>query len=305
MLLSGLQAAGKTSILKVLDHDFTRLHQLKPTMGTERTMLSLMGMTLVRWDLGGQEKYRQRYLAEMEKYFGDLTLLLYVIDVQEAREDWIQKTLDFLGKILDFLRERGENPIIAVLFHKFDPDLLMDESLNRRMRQYMDDINEIKGDLEVWYYPTSIFDRVNLVNVFSHVILQVYPQREIIEDELKKIRAGLETPILCLADSTPFILGRVVRDGVAEATIKRFESTLLSNISLVKNKPDVPKFQLDLFDAQVSFLLFPFKVNEEQFFIAGLWDRLLFANPDDLAVFEERLMANVLKIEKVLALFFA
>ncbi|MHA1733053.1 MAG: ADP-ribosylation factor-like protein [Promethearchaeota archaeon] len=306
LLITGIQAAGKTSILKVIDQDFVHLHQLKPTLAVERTMVSLLGMTFVRWDLGGQEKYRERYLEDMEKYFGGMNLLVYVIDIQEEEHERIEDTLSFFERILDFVRQKESKPVFtAVLFHKFDPDLIADTRLNLRMREYIERINSFKGeDYDIWFYPTSIFDRTTLLTVFSHVILQVYPRREIIEDELLKVRETMETPILCVADSTPFILGKVVRDGFPEKEQKKFLTSLIANVSILRSKPEKPEFHLDLFNPQVSLLLVPFEINDDTYYFAGLWDRLMFLNEEDVAAFKRRLDDNTLKIGKILEIFY-
>ncbi len=306
LLLTGIQGAGKTSILKVLDQDFIHLHHLKPTLGVERTMASILGLNFVRWDLGGQEKYRERYLEDLEKYFGNMNLLVYVIDIQEDNEQRIQDTLTFFETILKFIEEKSYNPdFIAVLFHKFDPDIITNELMNTRMKELIGRINSFRSsNQELWFYPTSIFDRATLVTVFSHVILQVYPRREIIETELKKIREFLETPILCITDSTPFILGKVGESGISDKDERQFTNSLISNVSLLRTKEQQPEFHMDLFNPQVSFLMVPIQVKHDWYYLAGLWDRHLFLHEDEVVAFKDKLQANTMKIQKVLELFY-
>jgi len=60
IVLSGLDYAGKTSILTALDKkfDFEKyIAQLKPTIKVEYNKRNFLGYTIYIWDMGGQERY--------------------------------------------------------------------------------------------------------------------------------------------------------------------------------------------------------------------------------------------------------
>ncbi|MHA1730669.1 MAG: ADP-ribosylation factor-like protein [Promethearchaeota archaeon] len=302
LLLTGIQAAGKTSILRVLDNDFVTLHQLRPTTGVERSMVEVLGMTFVRWDLGGQQTYRDRYLADMEKYFGGLNLLVYVVDIQD--EQYVEETINYLENVLDFVKTQEVKPYVAVFFHKFDPDVFTDAGLNTRMREYIERVDRLRGDLKVDYYPTSIYDRDTLTMVFSQVILQAYPRRELIRDELEAVKGELSSPILSVADSTPFVLGHVVEDDFPEMFQKRFNHLLITNINLLRHKLEMPNFQLDLFDPNRSVFLAPFQIKETYYFLAGLLDKGMLSESGDLGRFKQKVAESTARVSKVLSLFY-
>ncbi len=58
ILFCGLENGGKTSILLMLDKRFSLLPTVKPTIKAKRTFHtnSLLGTSIVRWDLGGQKR---------------------------------------------------------------------------------------------------------------------------------------------------------------------------------------------------------------------------------------------------------
>ena len=74
ILFCGIENGGKTSILLLLDKKFSLLPTVKPTIKAKRTIYSnsLLGTTIVRWDLGGQKNYRKIYLGNKSKYFTEM-----------------------------------------------------------------------------------------------------------------------------------------------------------------------------------------------------------------------------------------
>ena len=56
LVMAGLDFAGKTSILKILEGSYSDLDQIKPTLGSERTEWDILGFKIINWDLGGQKQ---------------------------------------------------------------------------------------------------------------------------------------------------------------------------------------------------------------------------------------------------------
>ena len=64
IIISGLDNAGKTSILTALDkkYDFQKeIAELKPTIRIEYHQTMFLGNNVNIWDMGGQEQYRELY----------------------------------------------------------------------------------------------------------------------------------------------------------------------------------------------------------------------------------------------------
>ena len=66
----GLDAVGKTSIISFLEKKLVKGKSMKPTVGAEITTqkISLLGVEIYHWDLGGQEQYRQQYYYDSGKH---------------------------------------------------------------------------------------------------------------------------------------------------------------------------------------------------------------------------------------------
>src|SRR4030042_643204 len=60
IILAGLDNAGKTSLLSVLQNKYSVIKNLLPTRGLSRETLEFFGMTLTAWDLGGEIAYREK-----------------------------------------------------------------------------------------------------------------------------------------------------------------------------------------------------------------------------------------------------
>ncbi len=54
ILFTGLDGAGKTSIILALQREFSKIAVIEPTRGPHRTTFKLLGREVSEWDLGGQ-----------------------------------------------------------------------------------------------------------------------------------------------------------------------------------------------------------------------------------------------------------
>ena len=62
ILFTGLDDAGKTSIILALKREYSKIAIIKPTKGAQRRIFEFLGKDISEWDLGGQERYRISYL---------------------------------------------------------------------------------------------------------------------------------------------------------------------------------------------------------------------------------------------------
>ena len=130
IIVSGLDNAGKTSILTALDkkYDFEKdIVQLKPTIRIEYHKMNFLRNNTVFWDMGGQETYRDIYVNYQDVYFDATDLLIYVIDIQDP--DRFDNSLEYLNSILSFFEKSEMKVPIIITFHKFDPELKANEQI--------------------------------------------------------------------------------------------------------------------------------------------------------------------------------
>jgi len=120
ILLAGLDNAGKTAILNILMKR-SNIASLKPTIDVSIEQLSAENVTFSIWDMGGQEKYRENYMANPERYFINVQSVIYVIDVQDKANYDVSK--EYLMKVLDLLESFSEYPDFYIFLHKADPQI--------------------------------------------------------------------------------------------------------------------------------------------------------------------------------------
>jgi len=140
--LLGLDNAGKTSLLYFLDRKFNLIRRLKPTTKAEvnSKKLDLLGLNLNMWDFGGQSNYRKQYLEEKDKYFSNINACFFVIDIQDKKRAKI--AISYMQNLAKLIRNFNPNlRDLVVLFHKFDPELRVDE-------EYIDLVDKLKNQIE-------------------------------------------------------------------------------------------------------------------------------------------------------------
>jgi len=177
VVVIGLDNAGKTAILSKFGDrlGIMDLAELKPTKGVERHYIKTEDseLDLFIWDMGGQVKYRNQYLENPEKYFFQIDLLIYVIDVQDSER--YAETFEYFEKILEILKTLEENPFVLIYIHKYDPDLRREPEILLGVELLKDNLNQLLNQYGFDYeaYLTSIFSLISNEPQFSRYIKDV------------------------------------------------------------------------------------------------------------------------------------
>ncbi len=171
----GLDFAGKTSILKVLEGSYSSLDQIKPTLGRNRTEWDILGFKIINWDLSGQKQYRDEYLANKEQVLRDTNLLIYVVDAQDASR--FEEAGIYFDNVLKALEELKIRCPVLLCIHKMDPDILNEPEIQNNLEKIEDLFSEYsqRHDVEIKVFTTSIFDQKSLIEMFSEGIRQLMP----------------------------------------------------------------------------------------------------------------------------------
>ena len=96
MLLLGLDAAGKTTILYKLK--LNELVQTIPTIGFNVETVEYKNLRFTIWDVGGQEKIRNLW----KHYYTNTNALIFVVDSND------KKRIDIAAKELHFMMNAEE-----------------------------------------------------------------------------------------------------------------------------------------------------------------------------------------------------
>lgn len=180
--IAGLGAAGKSSLLKTLQHQKTMSVNM-PTMGARIESLTFLGLPITVWDLGGQLGFRKLYLDEPHHYLARIMLLIFVIDIQNTRMD---EARQYLNDLIIKLKYMKENPKIYLVLHKCDPNIDVDfiEKSSALILKEFDSMLIKAGVKKYKMLKTSIYDVEGLVHSFSRVFSEISPISKIISDSL-------------------------------------------------------------------------------------------------------------------------
>jgi len=226
VIISGLDNAGKTSILTALDkkYDFQKdIISLTPTIRVEYQATEFLKNRIVFWDMGGQEKYRKLYREKQDLYFADTDLLVYIIDIQDTER--IETALTYLDAILqNFEINKMDVPLI-ISFHKFDPEFSRNEGMIEEIESLREHLLKKYPSFKILFQQTSIYDIISIIQLISYG-LSVFDEKFFVLSELlEKHLNQFESESLILFDKNGIILSEYYKDNIEpEVYIELIES---------------------------------------------------------------------------------
>jgi len=207
ILFVGLDRAGKTSFLHGIKKRYSEIIKVLPTKGVNRTeekIFEEQNSQISIWDLGGQQKYREKFLEQGKIYLYNVDLLFYFIDIQDAKR--IKEAIDLFKKILKSLRELDEFPPIVVCVNKFDPDLKKSKEIRKNVKLIEEEIIKCSSEFFFKIFHTSVFDHWSLISAYSYGLSQLSPNRELFENQLKFLANKTKSDALLLLNDNGIIL---------------------------------------------------------------------------------------------------
>ncbi|HME53169.1 MAG TPA: ADP-ribosylation factor-like protein [Candidatus Lokiarchaeia archaeon] len=298
ILFSGLDFAGKSSIIATVKNEFEKIVNPQPTKLTERSEFTFLGQSVHDWDMGGQRLYRIQYLKRPMMYYADTSVLFYVIDVLD--EERYDEAIDFLYDTLQLFDKLNVNPLISILFHKFDPDVERDSKKNRielKITALTNKIKVLAYGRDILFYRTSIFNKYSVIEAFSRTLLQLFPDKNLVDYALAELAQKTGANIIIILDETRLILGKniIESDDIQyDELVKLAQNTLLSFLYLNENFQFYPFLKSNYLIIQLekySFLWSQIEENGHSFYI------IVFK---DGAKFDELLKMDVQSVAKTL-----
>jgi len=212
LLFTGLDNAGKTTIIYGIQREFSKIAFLKPTRGAQRRIFEFMGREIAEWDLGGQISYRISYLKNPGKYFDDTEIVVYVIDVQNRIR--IPEAISYLKDVVEQFRKLEIAPPMYIFLHKYDPALRRN-ALNEMKNLEVEIKEKIKQSVdykEIYYYNTTIYDLPTIIKAMSEILLNLYPKSELIEKTILEFGKKTYSDGIVLLDDNSLIVGSFYKD---------------------------------------------------------------------------------------------
>lgn len=244
ILMIGLDAAGKTSILAVIQDKFSIIKSLLPTRGVKREKLDFFGYPVISWDLGGQVQYREKlYFNRPELFFTEADIMLYVVDSQDP--DRIPEAANYFREVLKVLKDLHEKPEVLIVLSKSDQDI-------RKSLQWQQNVTNIKNkfnsiadeyeDIMVDYCDTTVFQRETIMQMFSIALKKVSDTSEIIEHILEEFAHQVEAKASSLVSMDGLIFGSYTGSDTDEmlvnntALLLQTLSNFYNSIGLIREK---------------------------------------------------------------------
>jgi len=212
ILFTGLDGAGKTSIILALQREFSKIAVIEPTRGAHRTTFKLLGREVSEWDLGGQKSYLISYLKNPGKFFDATEIAIYVIDILDSSR--IIESLSYLYDVVKKFEELKIEPPINIFFHKCDPKLIhnVEQEIEKQINELKKEIIETVNYEKIHFFCTSIYDPYTIISSISQILLELYPKSQLIQKTIEEFAKKLDCEGLIIIDKNSIILGSCFKD---------------------------------------------------------------------------------------------
>ncbi len=301
IIISGLDNAGKTSILTALDkkYDFQKdIVQLKPTIRVEYHKMNFLKNNSIFWDMGGQDQYRDIYINYQDVYFDATDLLIYVIDIQDPER--FENSLEYLDAILTFFTESKMDVPLIITFHKYDPDLRGNEEILKDIDELRTRILDNYSNFKILFQQTSIYDIISIVQLVSYG-LSVFDEKffelsELLENYIEVFKSQA----LLVFDRNGIIISEYYSDIEPEVYVELLES-IKEHLFLLKRMEEESTYEYDHDISSIEHTLFSYlhrlNLGSELFFISAVTKE---SQKDDLLINFPEFLEDLTQILKEL-----
>ena len=216
ILFTGLDKAGKSSFMYGVKRKYSEIIKSLPTKGVARSeekIFEEQNSLISVWDLGGQKKYRERYLEQSKMYLYNVDLMYFFIDIQDTER--LDEALDLFRNIINSLIELEEFPPIVVCLNKFDPDIKGSKEIFTSLEIIAEEIKINSERFYIKIFQTSIFDHWSLITAYSFGLSQLSPNRELFKNQLKVFAKKINSDAILLLNENGIILSDYSKSDVS------------------------------------------------------------------------------------------
>ncbi len=210
IVIVGLDGAGKTSILRFLQYGSSVATE--PTLGYDIEEISIFGLKVKVWDMGGQKQFRKLWGEHVEKS----DAMIYVVDGSDHKR--LDEAKNEFWKIYKYIKP---NVPIAFVINKIDlPNVISEGELIEKF-----ELNKVKNN------PFQIF-RTSAKYGFGIIHLFGWIYRKI-TGKLVKMNVSIDDFILLNKEHRPIV--SLLRDKDIPTDYITLLTNILSSLQLSKN----------------------------------------------------------------------
>ncbi|TFG08250.1 MAG: hypothetical protein EU539_02915 [Promethearchaeota archaeon] len=216
IILVGLDRAGKSSFLLAVKKKYSEIIKTLPTKGVarkEEKIFDEQNSYITIWDLGGQKKYREKYIEQSKFYLYNVDLLFFLIDIQDTER--MNESIMLYKDVITSLKNLEEFPPIVVCLNKFDPDLKDSQQIRKNIDLVTNQIKDYSEEFFMKIFKTSIFDHWSLISAYSFGLSQLSPNRELFKNILKQFAENTNAETLLLLNEKGIILSSYSKDEIS------------------------------------------------------------------------------------------
>ncbi|HME56146.1 MAG TPA: ADP-ribosylation factor-like protein [Candidatus Lokiarchaeia archaeon] len=228
ILISGLDNAGKTSLLDLIQGKLVKEVEMQPTRGISRREAEIMGQSISIQDLGGQEQYRTQYEENPIKVYPGTDAFIFVVDLQDRDRYYV--SLGYFETTLGLFDGLGAHPRVFVLFHKFDHAFRA--SYNDTKKSVREEVNSMKDrfvtsarkyNFDIFeFYKTSIFDEWSCYAAFYDVWSSLVTHLDSVQEYLDNLVTP-DVSLVLLLDASGNLIAKNLAGTSMESAIELLE----------------------------------------------------------------------------------
>ncbi|MBA7681369.1 hypothetical protein ES703_89707 [subsurface metagenome] len=164
---------------------------------------------------------------------------------------------------------------VIVTFHKFDPDLRIDDKLINWVMELKQKIADDFPDLKILFQQTSIYDIISIVQLVSYGLSLFDEKFFELSELLEKYIGILNCLSLILFDKNGIIISEFYSDNINSDMYIEFLEDVREHLFLLKRMEEENTLMNDLTDMEGNIIsyLHRIEVGNENFFISSLFDR--------------------------------
>jgi hypothetical protein len=222
IIISGLDGAGKSTILDLVQNKMVNVIDAQPRKGLGRREAEIMGNAIMICDLGGQEHYQKLYLTK-PAYFEQASAYVFVVDLQNALQ--YGDALEYFEQSLLLFNGFEMRPKLYLLLHKFDDEYRADYyDPSRKVRnEFMglksrfDTIARKCGFAIDEVYRTSVSDMWSVYSAFYDVWTAIILRLDSIESYLTRFFEDVSgVRMAVLMDASCNVISRMTSEGASD-----------------------------------------------------------------------------------------